>query len=120
MNSTIDDIEFDSKEDIKFIEKVLEIPHDSLKNNHPLSIYLRIHTPWRKKWLKELVTVIKKLQNDDYDNLLLLRDKLNDSERFREGLIFLYNYKCFTEIGCSVNFIKEDNKERIVDLKVTK
>jgi hypothetical protein len=50
----------------------------------------------------------------------LLRDKLNDSERFREGLIFLYNYKCFTEIGCSVKFIKEDNKERIVDLKVTK
>lgn len=120
MNSVNDDIEFDNREDIKFIEKVLEIPQDSLKNNHPLSLYLRIITPWRKKWFKELVTVIKKLQNDDNDNLLLLRDKLNDPERFREGLIFLYNYKCFTEIGCSIKFIKEDNKERSVDLKITK
>jgi hypothetical protein len=84
---------------------------------HPLSIYLKLQTPWQNKWLREFVDTIRKLQFDN-KNFSLLKDKLKDLERFSEGLLFLYLYRCFTETDCSIDFIKEDDKQRSVDLKI--
>jgi hypothetical protein len=84
----------DSNDDIQFLQDFFNKKIDDLKTVHPIKYYLTNTAPWTIKWLNEFVHILKQIKNDD-NNLFILQDKLKSEEKFREGLIFLYNYKCY-------------------------
>ena len=108
----------DSNDDIQFLQDFFNKNIDDLKTVHPIKYYLTNTAPWTIKWLDEFVHILKQIKNDN-NNLSILQDKLKSEEKFREGLIFLYNYKCYSENDCNIDFILEDNKNRSVDIEIT-
>ncbi|HET7644617.1 MAG TPA: hypothetical protein VFK40_14015 [Nitrososphaeraceae archaeon] len=61
MNTTNDDFEFYNKEDIKFIENVLEKPRGSLYNNHPLSPLYKNSNAMEERLVQRISYCYKKI-----------------------------------------------------------
>ena len=90
-----------------------------LKEKHPIiNKYIQhIRTPWIRKWVIELAESTKILSEKTKNGIKLI-DKLKTN--FNEAIILLYVSLCFFKSNCNIEFIIENNKDRLVNLKVNK
>ena len=108
-----------SEEILHWCEAFLDTPHEDLTSqNHPLANDLRNIFGWKVQWWEEFVNIIDRIPPTSI-NREILKTKLKNKNSFREGLVFLYNMRCFEEAGCMVEFITETEDSRSVDLKIT-
>jgi hypothetical protein len=67
----IENLNSDSKENIRFLEIYFDKKIDDLKQkHHPMSSYLTITAPSRIKWLDHFIVTVKNIQNNNNSSLL--------------------------------------------------
>ena len=73
--------DYDSNENIQFLETYFDKKINDLKQNHPISQYLKIETPWRIKWLDQFIQTINQIPDNNCKNSSLLKSKLGDKNK---------------------------------------
>jgi hypothetical protein len=108
-----------SKKALTEIKEILGTSITSLvEQKHPITRYVfgPNHAPWTWKWLNALVEAVQLISNQV--NGLKVINKLKDGATFDEALFQIYILKCI--IGeLNIEFLREDNKNKIVDWKIT-
>jgi hypothetical protein len=89
-----------------------------VEQEHPLTRYVfgPNHAPWTWKWLIDLVEAVQLVSNQI--NGFKVINKLKNRSTFDEALFQIYIAKCIVDGGFKIDFLEEDNKNRIVDWKI--
>ena len=109
-----------SKKALIEIKKILGNSITSLAGQkHPITRYVfgPNNAPWTWKWLIDLVEAVQLVSNQI--NGLKIVNKLKNESTFDEALFHIYIAKCITDGEFNIEFLKEDNKNKIADWKIT-
>lgn len=107
-----------AKAALEEIELILGISTSSIDRKHPISKYVFLNTaPWTWRWLFEFVEAVRLMSQQT--NGIKVINKLKNRATFDEALFQIYIAKCFAEGGLNIEFLEEDNKNRIVDWIIT-
>jgi hypothetical protein len=90
-----------------------------IKQKHPITKYVfgLNHAPWTWKWLVDFVEAAK-LASTQINGTKIL-NKLINPDTFIEALFQVYIAKCVIDGKLRREFLEENNKNKIVDWKIT-
>jgi hypothetical protein len=108
-----------SKHALKELEKILGSDIASVVvQKHPISRYVFVNSaPWTYKWLISFVESVQLVSSQT--NGINIINKLKNPSEFNDALFQIYISTYFIGAGLEIEFLQEDNKNKIADWKVT-
>jgi hypothetical protein len=89
-----------------------------IKRKHPITYYIVNSVPWTRRWLVSLVEAIAVVSNQKNGSKVLNKITSDSKDEFMEAILQLSVGRCLIDSGFGIEFLKEDDKSKIVDWKI--